>query len=261
VPSRDWAVLKNSFPMLQDTFHNFTAFSTAGIVDVLAAGLPAMRELSVATLDSIVLLNRGDHFEIAPLPLEAQVSPVFGLAVGDLDGDGNEDVLLAQNFFGVGPAESRLDAGCGAWLRGNGHGQFTAVPSRESGIAVYGEGRGLALCDFDQDGRLDVAVGQNRGATKLYKNRRGQPGLRVRLQGPSPNPMAIGAVVQALLPGGKLGPAHEVRAGGGYWSQDSSELVLGPLTSVEGLSIRWPGGTVERLPIAPGTRFITHKLK
>jgi hypothetical protein len=59
--------------------------------------------LEASTFDSMVFLNRGDAFEAQPLPVEAQFAPAFGLAVGDFDGDGNEDLFLAQNFFDPKP--------------------------------------------------------------------------------------------------------------------------------------------------------------
>jgi len=245
------------FPVLRDRFPSFTAFGAANASDVLAAGLPPMSEVAAATFDSMLLLNHGDHFEARPLPVEAQLAPVFGIVVGDLDGDGNEDLFLAQNFFGVSPSESRQDAGCGLWLRGDGRGGFVSVPPRESGIAIYGEARGAALCDFDHDGRPDLAVGQNQDATKLYRNARARPGLRVHLQGPAENPQAVGAVVRLVHAGGKQGPAREIRIGGGYWSQDSSDLVLGLKEEVEALEIRWPGGAVERVTVPTGSRTIT----
>jgi len=204
----------------------------------------------------MLFLNRGDHFEARPLPLEAQVSPVFGLAVGDLDGDGNEDLFVAQNCFGVPPSESRQDAGVGAWLRGDGRGGFTAVPARESGLVVEGEGRGAALSDFDHDGRLDLAVGQNRGPTRLYHNERAQPGLRVRLAGSGNNPEAIGARVQVVYRDGTRGPAHELHSGAGYWSQDASDVVLGLAREAEALEVHWPGGALQRVLLPAGAREI-----
>ncbi|NJN36689.1 MAG: DUF4118 domain-containing protein [Nitrospiraceae bacterium] len=42
---------------------------------------------------------------------------------------------------------SRLDAGRGLWLRGDGRGGFAAVPGQESGLNVYGEQRGAAAAD------------------------------------------------------------------------------------------------------------------
>jgi len=43
----------------------------------------------------------------APLPAEAQLAPAFAVCVGDMDGDGKEDVFLSQNFFAVAPETSR----------------------------------------------------------------------------------------------------------------------------------------------------------
>src|SRR5205823_6677161 len=99
------------------------------------------------TLASMVFLNRGDHFEAAPLPTDAQLAPAFGISVADFDGDGNEDIFLSQNFFATDGDNARCDAGRGLWLRGNGKGEFHAVPGQESGLAIYGEQRGCAVAD------------------------------------------------------------------------------------------------------------------
>src|SRR5262249_8745496 len=138
---------------------------------------------------------------------------------------GNEDVFLAQNFFDVDAETSRCDAGRGLWLQGDGQGGFRAVPGQESGVQVYGEQRGAALCDYDGDGRVDLVVTQNGAETKLYRNVTGKPGLRVRLIGPPGNPLGVGAALR-LLAGDKAGPVREVHAGSGYWSQDSAVPVL-----------------------------------
>ena len=185
-----------------------------------------MKDQVVTTLDSMVFLNRGDHFEARPLPMEVQWSPVFGIVVGDLDGDGNEDIFVSQNFFAVSSDTSRYDAGRGLWLKGDGRGGLKAIPGQESGLKIYGEGRGAALCDYDHDGRLDLVVGQNANTTRLYRNVGARAGLRVRLKGPAGNPRGVGAVVRLIEANGRCGPAHEVHAGGGYWSQDSASLVL-----------------------------------
>jgi hypothetical protein len=49
----------------------------------------------------MVFLNRGSRFDAVPLPMEAQRAPVFSVHVGDLDGDGLQDLLCSQNFFGT----------------------------------------------------------------------------------------------------------------------------------------------------------------
>jgi hypothetical protein len=118
--------------------------------------------------------------------------------VADFDGDTHDDIFLSQNFYEMAPTTPRLDAGRGLLLKGDGLGGFTSVPGRESGILVYGEGRGAAAADYDGDGRLDLAVAQNGAATRLFRGVAGRPGLRVRLQGTPVNPEAVGAVVRLV---------------------------------------------------------------
>ena len=66
------------------------------------------------------------------------MAPAFAVCVGDYDGDGNEDVFPSQNFFAVNPDSPPCDAGRGLWLRGDGHGNLTAVPGQESGSECMG---------------------------------------------------------------------------------------------------------------------------
>ena len=187
------------------------------------------------------------------LPLEAVVTGVRNLR--RRDGDGHEDVFLSQNFFGVEADTSRFDAGRGLWLQGNGQGGFRAVPGQESGVRVYGEQRGAALCDYDADGRVDLVVTQNSAETQLYRNVSGHPGLRVRIQGPDGNPLGVGAVVRMRF-GDRWGSAREIHAGSGYWSQDSAVQVMAMPEPPLELSVRWPGGKTSTFEVPRKAREI-----
>jgi hypothetical protein len=259
VPWRDWETLASSLPFLRDKYHSFTEFSTAGVSEFLADQLSLMKDLKVNTLDSMLFLNRSDHFEAHPLPREAQLAPVFGIGIGDFDGDGNEDVFLSQNFFETHPLDARLDAGRGMLLLGDGHGGLNTTPSSRSGLRVWGDGRGVAVCDYDHDGRSDLAVAQNANATLLYHNVGAKPGLRVRLHGPWGNPHAVGATVRLEYRDGRLGSVREIHAGSGYWSQDASTQVLGKSGAVQAVLVRWPGGRITRVPLDEGVKELDIK--
>jgi hypothetical protein len=99
-------------------------------------------------------------------------------------------------------------------------------------------------------------VSQNAGETKLYRNQRGVPGLRIRLVGPPANPTGIGAVLR-LKYNGHLGPAREIHAGSGYWSQDSAVVVLGTTGAPQAVWVRWPGGRETTSPLPRGTQAVT----
>jgi hypothetical protein len=170
VPWRDRDTLAASMPWILERFPTSKAFGEASLDQIFGDRLKQMKELRVNTFDHMIFLNRGDHFEARSLPIEAQFAPSLAVAVGDFDGDGAQDIFLAQNFFRVDPQTSRYDAGRGLWLRGDGHGNFTALSGDESGIKIYGEQTGVLLKDLDADGKLDLAVRQQNGETKCYRN-------------------------------------------------------------------------------------------
>ena len=174
LPWRDLEVLQRSMPWLRPQFGSHRAYARASLKDVLRGR--AVRELSVNWLDSTVFLNRGATFEVRSLPVEAQFSPAFGISVGDFDGDGTEDLFLAQNFSRVEPENTRSESGRGLLLSGDGLGGFRSVPASESGVRLDGDQRACAVSDMNGDGRLDLAVTQNAAATRLYRNARGEGG-------------------------------------------------------------------------------------
>lgn len=255
-PVRDRAWLGRGMPELLAQFPTHAGFGKATMAEILGPVRDRTRELSAAHLSSVVLFNRGTRFEPVELPPEAQWSPVFGIAVGDMDGDGADDLFLAQNFFGSASDLSREDAGVGLWLRGNGRGGWEPVDPSVSGVLMRGEQRGAALADVNHDGRVDLVVAQNSAETKLYLNRRAAPGLRVVLAGAAGNPDGVGAQVRVVYRDGTMGPSRAVQAGSGYWSQDSAVPVLGLRGLPAAVRVRWPGGRVQTMAVPDGAREI-----
>ena len=120
--------------------------------------------------------------------------------------------------------------------------------------------RGLAVGDFDNDGRLDVLIGNNGGAPLLLRNRAGEGNhwLGLKLQGVKCNRDGIGARITWSAGGIKR---SRLKSGGGSYlsSHDPREILgVGPAAKVDWVEIRWPGPgkTVQRLTDLPVDRYI-----
>lgn len=250
-PVHDRTWLARGLPELEIQIPAHDSFGRATVHDILGGAFSKSAFSEATELSSMVFLNRGGRFEAHPLPKEAQLAPAFSVNVGDVNGDGMEDLFLSQNFFGTFTDLSRDDGGQGLWLQGLGNGTFKALDSTVTGVRVMGEQRGAALGDFNHDGRVDLAVSQNNAPSKLYLNQGAKRGLRVVLRGPPGNPEAVGAQIRVLYAADRRGPCRTVQAGSGYWSHDASAQVLGLLEPAVGLWIRWPNRPEQTVALKP----------
>jgi len=101
--------------------------------------------MQATDMASSYIQNEGDgHFIIKPLPLEAQTAPVYGMMSEDVDDDGNADLLMAGNDYGMEPYSGRHDAFIGLCLKGDGKGNFQAMPVTQTGFYVKGDAKGMA---------------------------------------------------------------------------------------------------------------------
>jgi len=143
-PAHSRDVLTPAMPSIRNVFNSFADYGRADLRTFLARlPVPPQLSLSATELRTTYLENTGGgRFKAKPLPLQAQLAPVFGLVCADLNEDGNLDVLLTGNSFSTEVMAGRYDAGYGLCLRGDGKGNFTPDPS--SGFVVAGDAKGLA---------------------------------------------------------------------------------------------------------------------
>ena len=124
----------------------------------------------------------------------------------------------------------------------------------------YLAARGLAIGDYDNDGALDVLVGNNGAAPLLLKNNaaKGNNWLGIKLEGTHCNRDGIGAKIYWTAAGKKR---YRLKNSGGSYlsSHDPREILgIGDSTKIDELEIHWPAPSkqIDRITSLPTNRYV-----
>jgi len=189
----------------------------------------------------------------------------FGLFFFDGDLDGRLDLLeanghLEDEISQVQASQTYRQSAQLFWNAGPAaRAAYQEVPRERLGdLARPIVGRAATYADLDEDGDLDVLLTEVAGPPLLLRNeqRLGHHWLRVKLRGRPPNSEAIGAWVE-LTAGGAV-QRRQVMPTRSYMSQVELPVTfgLGAAERVDGLSVTWPDGTVERFDAVPVDRLV-----
>jgi hypothetical protein len=108
----------------------------------------------------------GGKFKLSALPVQAQVAPVNGVVVDDIDNDGNLDLVMVGNDYGNEVFSGRYDAFIGLVLKGDGKGGFSPSSPSATGFKIDGDAKALVkLAGTDKD---VYVASQNKGALKAF---------------------------------------------------------------------------------------------
>jgi hypothetical protein len=142
--SRDEALGQVS--MLKPRFPDYNAYSKAKLEDIFRpAELEGAVILKADELRTLYLENKDGRFEIKPLPIQAQFSPVYAMAAFDVDGDGDKDVIMGGNDIYMRVRIGKTDANKGFVFLNDGKGNFAFLPQGRSGLNLSGDTRSLTF--------------------------------------------------------------------------------------------------------------------
>jgi hypothetical protein len=142
-------------------------------------------------------------------------------------------------------------------FRNDGDGTFVDVGWVNAADRIE-DGRGLAVWDYDRDGRLDLLLRNFLQPAQLLRNTGpARRWLQLRLIGIRSNRDAVGARLR--VEAGGLSQTSLVNAGSGYLSARSlvQHFGLGDAPVAERVTIVWPSGHVSTLRDLPSGRRYT----
>ncbi len=161
--------LIQQLPVLKKKYLKYENYKEQTIADMFSEEqLEGARVLKVNETRTSVLLSQGNgRYEIQPLPIEAQLAPMYGILVHDYNGDGHQDVLMGGNFHRSKPEVGIYAADHGVYLTGDGKGGFTTIPLQESGFWVEGEIRDIMMLDLDS--KPTIWVARNNDSVQVFE--------------------------------------------------------------------------------------------
>ncbi|NSW93332.1 MAG: VCBS repeat-containing protein [Bacteroidales bacterium] len=161
--------LTMQIPSLKRKYPKYEMYKDQQITDVFSdEQLKKSIYLEACQLETSLFLNDGTgKFKRGELPVEVQFSPVYAVCPGDYNGDGKTDMLLGGNLYKVKPEVGRYDASYGAFLEGNGKGEFKYIPPKITGFHLDGEVRDIIEMKTSK-GNL-VIVARNNEELQIFK--------------------------------------------------------------------------------------------
>jgi enediyne biosynthesis protein E4 len=181
----------------------------------------------------------------------------WGAAFFDYDNDGWKDIIVANGH--VYPAVDQMPWGT-SWaqrplLFRNVNGtKFDLMPAVEgTALAKTYVGRGLAVGDLFNDGKLDVVINALDGVPALLRNVSPDKNhwIEFKLTGGPKSPRdAVGATV--YLTANKIKQRGDVVSGGSYESTNDPRVHfgLGDATVIDAVEVHWPSGARERFSVS-----------
>lgn len=184
----------------------------------------------------------------------------WGVKFLDYDNDGWKDLLIAQghDLDTIELSSPNLRYREPMILARNTGGKFADVSS-DSGPVFQQPwvGRGLAIGDIDNDGRVDAVVTTNDGAIHILRNETATQNhwITLKLTGHKSNRDAVGAEVR--LKSASTSQTAIVTTGGSYLSSSDKRVHFGlGADAAATIEIRWPSGIVQTLSNVSGDQIL-----
>lgn len=230
-------------------------YDNNGYLDLFITNVPPGSSLPIASGHALLRNNGNGTFNEVGAQLGVRANAWgWGAAFFDYDNDGNDDLYITHGQFV--PGEFSINA----FFRNNG-GTFSADMAGALGIDDDGNGFGMCVGDYNNDGFIDIFVHNQENVanttSKLYENvPNSNHWIKIRPVGTTSNRDGIGAVIRVTT--GTKTQVKDVRSGSSYLSNNSRDVHFGLANSsiVNQIQVTWPSGIVDTWNNVPVNKFL-----
>ncbi len=167
VPVRGRECSSQQLPYIAEEFPTYEEFATASLEEIIGVEkIKGSLRLELTEFMSGIFWGQADgNYKWEAFPVEAQLSPIVGFMVTDVNGDGKPEVIGAGNLYDTEVETTRYDAGQGV-IMSYGDGRWTCHKPLETGFYANGNIRALkAIKAGDKDA---VVCARSNGGLSIF---------------------------------------------------------------------------------------------
>ena len=149
-PVRGRQCSSEQMPFITEKFPTYTDYAIADISKIYGKeNLEKALHFSVTSFSSVAFISQQEGYSINRLPVFCQFGPINKSILADFNADGNLDVVVAGNNFGVEIETIRYDGARGVVLLGDGKGNFEQLTPNQSGFFENNDCKDLEIINFN----------------------------------------------------------------------------------------------------------------
>ncbi len=167
VPVRGRECSSQQLPYIAEEFPTYEGFATASLQDIIGEDkIKGSLRLELTEFKSGIFWGQADGaYKWEAFPVDAQLSPIVGFSVTDINGDGKPEVIGAGNLYDTEVETTRYDAGQGV-IMSYADGKWKCHTPLETGFYANGNIRAVkAIKAGDKDA---VLCARSNGGLSMY---------------------------------------------------------------------------------------------
>ena len=159
--------LLEEVPSLEERYPDYASYAGQRIGQIFSGEQLDQARLNEARMmESMVFWNRQGSLQAEPLPMRAQLAPMYGVMAEDLTGDGAAELIMGGNLYDVKPQVGPYDASRGVVLGWDGEKLASYLP-QASGVNLTGEIRDVQQVTIN--GEPHILIARFDGTISIYE--------------------------------------------------------------------------------------------